>query len=84
MTASREPESDAWAAVHAGRSGLVWSQQTVASVGESITSLAKDTLPGSVGAGITLLAADGAEALRVGQDRGRDPREPRPLLHPNQ
>ncbi|MCD2127059.1 hypothetical protein QM787_13005 [Rhodococcus ruber] len=53
-------------------------------MGESITSLAKDTLPGSVGAGITLLAADGAEALRVGQDRGRDPREPRPLLHPNQ
>ncbi|WZU32866.1 hypothetical protein Rruber_02352 [Rhodococcus ruber] len=24
MTASREPESDAWAAVYAGRSGLVW------------------------------------------------------------
>lgn len=43
--------SGAWAAVFARMSGVLLSEQTVTTVLELITSLAKDTLPGSAGAG---------------------------------
>ncbi|MGX4710648.1 GAF domain-containing protein [Rhodococcus ruber] len=68
MTPPRKPESDALAAVYAGMSGLALSEQTLSSVVELTTSLTKDTLPGSVGAGITLLAGDGAETTTAATD----------------
>lgn len=58
MTSNPEPVPDELAIVYARMSGLLLSEQTVTTVLELITSLAQDTLPGSVGAGVTLIAPD--------------------------
>ncbi|MFX1756347.1 GAF domain-containing protein [Rhodococcus sp. As11] len=55
MTESHDPTPDAWAAVFARMAGVLLSEQTVTTVLELITSLAKDTLPGTDGSGITLV-----------------------------
>ncbi|UYP20922.1 GAF and ANTAR domain-containing protein [Rhodococcus sp. Z13] len=44
------------------------SEQTVSTVLELITSLAKDTLPGSVGAGVTLVDEDGSHRTAAATD----------------
>lgn len=51
----QDPTPEAWAAVFARMAGMVMCVQTVTTVLELITSLARDTLAGSVGAGITLV-----------------------------
>ncbi|AHD22912.1 hypothetical protein Y013_20905 [Rhodococcus pyridinivorans SB3094] len=55
MTESHDPTPEAWAAVFARMAGVLLSEQTVATVLELITSLAKDTLPDTDGSGITLV-----------------------------
>ncbi|AYA25343.1 ANTAR domain-containing protein [Rhodococcus rhodochrous J3] len=55
MAESQGPTPDAWAAVFARMAGVLMTEQTVTTVLESITSLAKDTLPGSDGSGLTLV-----------------------------
>ncbi|WP_138846305.1 GAF and ANTAR domain-containing protein [Rhodococcus pyridinivorans] len=55
MTQPQDPTPEAWAAVFARMAGMVMSEQTVTTVLGLITSLARDTLAGSVGAGITLV-----------------------------
>ncbi|MGX7723810.1 GAF and ANTAR domain-containing protein [Rhodococcus pyridinivorans] len=55
MTESHGPAPESWAAMFARMAGVLLSEQTVTTVLELITSLAKDTLPGSDGAGITLV-----------------------------
>lgn len=55
MMQPQDPAPEAWAAVFARMAGMVMSEQTVTTVLELITSLARDTLAGSVGAGITLV-----------------------------
>ena len=55
MTESHDPTPDAWAAVFARMAGVLLSEQTVTTVLELITSLAKDTLPDTDGSGITLV-----------------------------
>ncbi|WP_016694744.1 GAF and ANTAR domain-containing protein [Rhodococcus rhodochrous] len=62
MTESHDPTPDAWAAVFARMAGVLLSEQTVTTVLELITSLAKDTLPGTVGAGITLVEETGGRS----------------------
>jgi GAF domain-containing protein len=51
--------SDELAAVHARLSGILLTEQTMETALELITSLARDTVTGSLGAGVTLLRADG-------------------------
>ncbi|MFE2123539.1 GAF domain-containing protein [Rhodococcus aetherivorans] len=60
MAPPQDPAPEAWAAAFARMSGVLLSEQTVTTVLELITSLATDTLPGSVGAGVTLLGEDGS------------------------
>ncbi|MGW3482904.1 GAF domain-containing protein [Rhodococcus indonesiensis] len=60
MATPQESAPDAWAAVFARMSGVLLSEQTVTTVLKLITSLAKDTLPGSAGAGVTLLGEGGS------------------------
>jgi len=55
MTESQGPTPDAWAAVFARMAGVLMTEQTVTTVLELITSLAKDTLPGSDGSELTLV-----------------------------
>lgn len=55
MTQPQDPTPEAWTAVFARMAGMVMSEQTVTTVLELITSLARDTLAGSVGSGITLV-----------------------------
>jgi GAF domain-containing protein len=53
---------DELAAVHARLAGVLLTEQTVETALQLITSLAKDTLPGSLGSGVTLMRADGSPA----------------------
>jgi GAF domain-containing protein len=50
---------DELAAVYARLSGILLTEQTVETALQLITSIARDTLAGSLGAGVTLLGADG-------------------------
>jgi GAF domain-containing protein len=50
---------DELAAVHARLSGILLTEQTMDTALQLITSLATDTLMGSLGSGVTLLRADG-------------------------
>jgi GAF domain-containing protein len=50
---------DELAAVHARLSGILLTEQTVETALQLITSIARDALAGSLGAGVTLLGADG-------------------------
>ncbi|AYA23418.1 ANTAR domain-containing protein [Rhodococcus rhodochrous] len=62
MTQPQDPMPQAWAAVFARMAGVLMSEQTVTTVLELITSLARDTLPGSVGSGITLVDEAGTRS----------------------
>jgi GAF domain-containing protein len=53
---------DELAAVYARLSGTLLNEQTVDTALHLITSLARDTLAGSLGSGVTLLSADGRPA----------------------
>jgi GAF domain-containing protein len=59
---------DELAGVYARMSGLLLSEQTVSSALELITSLARDTLAGSVGSGVTLLNGDGEPTTSAATD----------------
>jgi GAF domain-containing protein len=59
---------DELAAVHARLAGILLSEQTVDTALELITSLARDTLPGSIGAGVTLMRADGRPTTSAATD----------------
>jgi GAF domain-containing protein len=59
---------DELAAVHARLSGILLTQQTMQSALELITSLARDTLAGSFGSGVTLLRADGQPTTSAATD----------------
>jgi GAF domain-containing protein len=58
---SRPPQTvvDELAAVHARLSGILLTEQTMQTALQLVTSLARDTLVGSIGSGVTLLRADG-------------------------
>lgn len=68
MTSNPEPIPDELAVVYARMSGLLLSEHTVATVLELITSLAKDTLPGSAGAGVTLFSSDATATTSAATD----------------
>ncbi|KAA0101867.1 GAF domain-containing protein [Mycolicibacterium sp. P1-18] len=53
---------DELAAVHARLSGILLTEQTMDTALQLITSLAKDTIVGSVGFGVTLMRSDGRPA----------------------
>jgi GAF domain-containing protein len=59
---------DELAAVHARLAGILLSEQTMQSALQLITSLARDTLAGSLGAGVTLMRADGLAATSAATD----------------
>jgi GAF domain-containing protein len=59
---------DELAAVYARLSGVLLSEQTVETALALITSLARDTLMGSLGSGVTLLRADGRAATSASTD----------------
>jgi GAF domain-containing protein len=59
---------DELAAVHARLSGILLTEQTMDTALHLITSLAKDTLPGSVGSGVTLMRADGRPTTSAATD----------------
>jgi GAF domain-containing protein len=58
---SRPPQTvvDELTAVHARLSGILLTVQTMQTALQLLTSLARDTLVGSIGSGVTLLRADG-------------------------
>jgi GAF domain-containing protein len=66
----RAPPSvgDELAAVHARLSGILLTEQTMQTALQTITSLARDTLAGSVGSGVTLLRADGQPTTSAATD----------------
>jgi GAF domain-containing protein len=59
---------DELAAVHARLSGILLTQQTMETALQLITSLARDTLPGSLGSGVTLMRADGQPGTSAATD----------------
>lgn len=59
---------DELAAVHARLAGILLTEQTMETALQLITSLAKDTLPGSIGSGVTLMRADGQPATSAATD----------------
>jgi transcriptional regulator with GAF, ATPase, and Fis domain len=59
---------DELAAVYARLSGILLTEQTVETALQLITSLARDTLAGSLGAGVTLLRADGRPTTSASTD----------------
>jgi GAF domain-containing protein len=59
---------DELAAVHARLSGILLTEQTMETALQLITSLARDTLAGSLGSGITLMRADGRPATSAATD----------------
>jgi GAF domain-containing protein len=66
----RPPQSvdDELAAVHARLSGILLTEQTMQTALQTITSLARDTLAGSVGSGVSLLRADGQPTTSAATD----------------
>jgi GAF domain-containing protein len=59
---------DELAAVHARLSGILLTEQTTQTALQTVTSLARDTLAGSFGAGVTLLRADGRPTTSAATD----------------
>jgi GAF domain-containing protein len=59
---------DELAAVYARLSGILLTEQTVDTALQLITTLARDTLAGSLGAGVTLLGADGRPTTSASTD----------------
>jgi GAF domain-containing protein len=59
---------DELAAVHARLSGILLTEQTMETALQLITSLARDTLAGSLGSGVTLLRADGNPSTSASTD----------------
>jgi GAF domain-containing protein len=59
---------DELAAIHARLAGILLNEQTVQTALQLITSLARDTLPGSIGSGVTLLLTDGRPASSASTD----------------
>jgi len=62
------PLADELAAVSLRMSGLLLSRETVGSVLDLITSLARDTVTGSTGSGATLIDADGSRTSAAATD----------------
>lgn len=58
------PLADELAAVYARMSGLLLSEETVGTAVRLVTSLATETIPDTVGAGITLMDPDGRPSTR--------------------
>ena len=71
---SQAPQSigDELAAVRARLSGILLTEQTVETALHLITSLARDTLAGSLGSGVTLLRADGKPTTSAATDPSID------------
>jgi transcriptional regulator with GAF, ATPase, and Fis domain len=59
---------DELAAVHARLSGILLTEQTMRTALDVVTSLARDTLGGSLGSGVTLLSADGRPTTSAATD----------------
>jgi GAF domain-containing protein len=59
---------DELAAVHARLAGILLTEQTMETALQLITSLATDTLAGSLGSGVTLMRADGLPATSAATD----------------
>jgi transcriptional regulator with GAF, ATPase, and Fis domain len=59
---------DELAAVNARLSGILLTEQTMETALQLITSLATDTLTGSLGAGVTLMRADGQPGTSAGTE----------------
>jgi GAF domain-containing protein len=59
---------DELAAVHARLSGILLTEQTMETALHLITSLAKDTVAGSLGSGVTLMGADGQPGTSAATD----------------
>jgi GAF domain-containing protein len=59
---------DELAAVHARLSGILLTEQTMETALQLITSLARDTVAGSLGSGVTLLSADGRPRTSAATD----------------
>ena len=59
---------DELAAVHARLSGILLTEQTMETALHLITALARDTLAGSFGSGVTLMHADGKPATSAATD----------------
>jgi GAF domain-containing protein len=62
------PLADELAAVFARMSGLLLSQETVSTALALVTSLAKETIPGTAGAGVTLLDSEGRKVSAAATD----------------
>jgi GAF domain-containing protein len=62
------PLAEELSAVFARLSGLLLSEETVSSALRLVTALAQDTLPGSVGAGVTLLDDKGRRTTAAASD----------------
>ncbi len=65
---SQLPLADELAAVFARMSGLLLSTETVKTALTFVTALAKEVVPGTVGAGVSLLAADGTPTTTAATD----------------
>jgi GAF domain-containing protein len=59
---------DELAAVHARLSGILLTEQTMETALQLITSLARDTVAGSLGSGVTLLRSDGRPSTSAATD----------------
>ena len=62
------PLADELAAVYARMSGLLLSEETVQTALGLVTALAKDTIPGTVGAGVTLIDERGHKTSAAASD----------------
>ena len=62
------PLADELSAVFARMSGLLLSEETVATALRLVTSLATDTIPGTVGAGVTLIDETGRKSTTGASD----------------
>lgn len=62
------PLADELSAVFARMSGLLLSEETVATALRLVTALAKDTIPGTIGAGVTLVDERGRKTSAAASD----------------
>ncbi|WP_346765132.1 hypothetical protein [Rhodococcus sp. BL-253-APC-6A1W] len=69
MDAFPDSTPDELTAVDARMSGVLLSEQTVATALQLITSLAVDTLPGSIGSGVSVRGINGDEVTSAATDR---------------
>ncbi|WP_237571118.1 GAF and ANTAR domain-containing protein [Mycolicibacterium lacusdiani] len=67
MTVEPSP-ADELAGVFAHLSGVLLTEETVASALDTLTSLAADTIPNSIGAGVSLLSVDGKRTTSAATD----------------